>query len=117
MSQKRRFGAILVYVGLAMILGALLVGGVIFMKRYEGSASKDTPPAPIIEHSDQTDTTKEPEHKPQTEGAPRSEASTARPVHLPQTGPESSLMGGLGLSVMTAMVVAYIRSRRDRAVL
>lgn len=118
MSQKRRFGVVLLYVVAMIVLGVLLIGGVYFMKR-DWRAPEATP-SPVVTNDPQVpaDAPKGTEKPSEDTSAEQknTNSESQQPTHLPQTGPDGSLVRGLALSAMVAVIVAYLQSRRYRAV-
>lgn len=74
---------------------------------------EDTKEEPVAGGNDSTSTQQPKEEAGNTTGSSAGSADNAQTTHnLPETGPGSSLLSGVALGILTAVTVAYIRSRQ-----
>lgn len=120
MRRTGQGGSILGFIAAAVVLTALLVGGVYFVHLQSSSASQlpqkpqeqpTNSPQPSSEGSEKKEDSPAPQ--PQPTPAPAQLPSASPESHqLPQTGPEQTIATMIILATFTGVAVSYLRSRR-----
>jgi len=113
MVRTNQGGSVLSFIIIAVVLGALFIGGIVFFhgQMIHGDASQPPTPQPTASPSANQPTSTP--SSPQIVTPPvASTGPTA--AQLPRTGPEGTAGTLIALTSLTLAVVSYARSRRSQ---
>jgi LPXTG-motif cell wall-anchored protein len=120
MVRTNEGGSVLSFVVVGVILAILMVSGVVLVRQQSINSHKPAPAPQKVVKTDKNPTTTPAPSGGSTTPAPQPKApssgSTTTPApnkELPHTGPAETAMTVLGLGLLTASSVAYLRSRRS----
>lgn len=129
MVRTNQGGSVLSFIVIGIVTILLLIGGVYAIRHQQSTQPQPTPPS-SQEKNEPQQTNKQPSAKEQTQQkspsqsetssptqspSPSSQANSAQPndqKQLPQTGPSEMTGTILIVSLISAAVIYYIRSRR-----
>jgi cytoskeletal protein RodZ len=117
MGRTNQGGSILSYIIVGGVLALLLIGGVYFIRQQAAAPQPIDQPTPATDQQVREpapEQAKPEEAKPETsmdQSAPQ-QAQQPAVNELPQTGPAESIMALLALGSLTAVMIAYMQSRR-----
>ncbi len=111
-------GSILTFIVVAVVVAALLIGGVFWLRQRgeiareaaKVTVNRDVPPKQ--EASQKSDDKKDTAKTPVTDKRQSSEGSK-QPSQLPETGPTEAVLSILALAVLAYTVTRYISSRSE----
>jgi hypothetical protein len=111
MVRTKEGGSVLGFVLIGVVLLALFLGGVYFVRQQTANPPEATQPQPVPE--EETPAPQPNEEQPQpSEPAPASPDTSAQ-GHLPQSGPKEAIGTALAISALAGVGLAYVRSRRQ----
>lgn len=113
-------GSVLGFVVIGIVMAVLLVGGIFAMQQGRVTPS----PAPAPQQPNEPPADQKPAEKPSEEKekpAPAPQPAPAQlpsngPMHeMPQTGPVETMASAIAVLLVSGVLIAYIRSRRQLA--
>lgn len=112
-------GSILTFIVVAVVVAALLIGGVFWLRQRgeiareaaKVTVNRDVPPKQ--EASQKSDDKKDTAKTPVTDKRESSEESKSQPSQLPETGPTEAVLSIFALAVLAYAVTRYISSRSE----
>lgn len=109
MVRTKEGGSVLGFVLIGVVLVALFLGGVYFVRQQTGQPPETTQPQPVPQEIPGPQPNGE---QPQpTESAPSTDTQNTQ-GHLPQSGPREAISTALAMGAIAGVGLAYVRSRR-----
>lgn len=128
MRQSSQVGSIIAYVGVAVVLAAVLIGGVYVIRQQTADKQPTATSAqqPVVttdtserskqqekEKSESAASTESTQKETVEDQAKQSSATAPLAVELPQTGGSGALYVALVAALLTGIGTAYVQSRRQ----